>query len=145
MERPLLSTFVRLQDGQLFIPNRSRFDATIATFPSATYALSLHEARYSKSRQLEKYYWGVCVHQISEETGEDEQVTHDQMKELWLPRRLHSYFGGDICWQCARILKGSTRRLSVDEQLRYVGNVQRFAATSLGIYIPEPNEEMVAA
>lgn len=145
MERRLVSAAAFLRDGKLFLPHRERFDQAIAAFPSGRASLTLTEDRRLHSRQLEKFYWGVCIHRIAQETGFDDFQAHELMKEQWLPRRLHVLTGGAICWRCARLIAGSTKALGNEEYWDYISDVQRWSSESLGLILPDPNVEVVAA
>lgn len=145
MDRALLSASALVRGGKLFLPGRDHFDSALARVRDCRMALSLTEESPARSRQVEKYYWCVCIEQISQRTGYDASEVHALMKALHLPRRLHSHFFGDICWNCARVIRGSTTRLSNTEHRAYVEDVHRWSASDLGLVLPYPNEEMVAA
>lgn len=134
-----------MRSGKLFIPHRDQFDTALAQVHDCRAIVSVTEYHGERSRQAEKYYHAVIVDQVSSETGFEEDETHDLMKAMHLPRGLHAHFGGDICWRCSRVIGGSTRRLSNWEYWRYIENCRRWAATSIGLYLPEPREDMVAA
>ena len=145
MDRHLFSMAAYMRQGQLFIPRRDRFDALLTQVRDCRVIVSLTEEQSERSRQWEKFYWGVLVDRISLKTGHDELETHGLMKALHLPRRLHVHYGGAVCWHCARVIGGTTRQLSRSEHVRFIGDVQRWAATDIDLVLPDPNEELVAA
>lgn len=145
MERQLLSAAAFVRDGKLFVPHREHFDTAVNAWPNTRASLTLVQDRRLHSRQLEKFYWGVCIHRICEETGMDRLDAHELMKEAWLPHRLHVLTGGAICWRCARIIQGSTKPLDRDEYWAYVSDVQRWSVQELDLILPDPGVELVAA
>ena len=84
-----------------------------------------------------KYYWGVVLRLISEETGYDTE-------------ELHNIFKGMFLREAAEITKGdkrvvipyikSTRDLDTKEFDEYIEKIKRWAAMELSLYIPDPNE-----
>lgn len=146
MDRSMLLVPAGVRDGRLFLPHRDSFEAAIARWPDSSAVLRLEQSKSLRSLALNAYYWGVCIHQISVETGFREDEAHDLMKSLHLSRRLEAMRGGPICWQCARLMSGTSTRMSNGEFLEYLLLVHEWAVRVLGIYIPDPNEmHLVAA
>jgi hypothetical protein len=146
MDRPMLSTRAHVQGGKLFLPRRSQFDQVIAGWPNCSVMLRLEQARPDMSAEVRGFYFAGCVSHVSAYTGHTEAETHDLLKAMHLPRRLHAMRGGAICWQCARLIDGSTRQLDSWEMSRYIAAVHEWAAVDLGLVLPEPTGgELVAA
>ena len=75
----------------------------------------------------------MVVKLLSEETGYDKDEMHEVLKSMFLRTRYQ--------------IKGiwidgtkSTTKLSNKEMNDYLEEVKRFATTTLGVYIPDPNE-----
>jgi hypothetical protein len=141
----MLMTTAAVHDGKLFMPGREDFEAAVARWPNCRAILRLEQSRAPRSLALLAYYWGVLVNHVSEEIGEHPRDAHELLKDLHLPSRLHGMRAGAICWRCARIINGSTTVIANDEMQRFCADTQIWAAKSLGIVIPDPNQSDVVA
>jgi hypothetical protein len=139
----LAPAFIR--DGKLYLLHRDELNHTVSLWPDCRVTLALEQAKNPRSLALNAYWWAVCVHHVSEETGYRPQDVHDMLKELHLPRRLHAMRRGPICWRCARVIGGTTTTISNDEMQMLCADTQEWAANALHIHIPDPNQTDVVA
>lgn len=103
--------------------------------PSKAWAVDIKPYRRKRTSDQNRYYWGVVLKIIADETGHEAQD-------------LHEYFLGMIYgWQEYTVLgelrKRPARRSSdmkTDEMSAYWEAIRAWAAQNLGIYIPEPGE-----
>jgi hypothetical protein len=137
-DRQMLVASAFVRDGRLYVAKRQAFDAAVSAWPNCHAVLRLEQVLDARSVALNAFYWGVPIDIVSEETGMTPAEAHDEMKSLFLPHRVHAMRGGAICWRCARIIDGTTTRLSNQEEWRYIENIQHFGATVLGAFIPDP-------
>lgn len=91
--------------------------------------VTLRKRRTQRSLQSNRYYFGVVIAAIAEHCGYTKDEAHEAVAwkflqcgepDAKLPKRL------------------STAELSSDAFREYVETVKRFAATELGIYVPDP-------
>jgi hypothetical protein len=81
-----------------------------------------------------RYYWGVVIAYISDETGYTKDEAHQLMQRQFL--KYHKQVSDGVEEMFVR----STTSLNTVEMEEYVENIRRFAISELGCYIPEPNE-----
>lgn len=96
--------------------------------------------KYSTNRSIQqnKYYFGVVLEVLSEDTGYHVEELHEILKALFLSRAM------DI-----RTKKGnekvttvrSTADLTTVEFEEYIERIRQWASSELAIWIPEPHEQ----
>ena len=91
--------------------------------------------RTTRTQSQNKYYWGVVVKLISEETGMNQHEVHKELAERFLP-----IFFRDRHKLKEVILAGKTSHLTIDKFKDYIDVCVAFAVIELDIYIPSPNE-----
>jgi len=79
----------------------------------------------TRSNPQNKYYFGVVVDMISEETGNEPEETHELLKLKFLKP----------------MGKANTTQLDTREFNLYIEKIQRWAAIELGCIIPDPVNE----
>lgn len=107
------------------------------------YAVEIRERKRGRTLAQNSYLWGVCYAEILRQGGE--------ALAGWEAEDIHQYMLGE--WSGWEELEGLGRKrlrpvkrsstLSVTEFMDFVEFIQRKAA-GLGIYIPDPNEELAA-
>ena len=108
------------------------YDVTIEVKPMKRYRSNFQNA----------YYWGIVVAMISERLRElghdvDRDLTHEFLKGRFLFTELLDPSTGEVM----RIPK-KTSELTTAEFMDYMEYVKQFAAETLDIYIPDPNEQL---
>ncbi len=95
--------------------------------------------KYIRSNEQNRYYWGVVVRLISEHTGFTDNEVHEILKHIHLVKRLFIKTNSkdDNVW-----ITRSTRDLKTSEMEEYLSKCRMWASTELGVFIPEPNEDM---
>ena len=85
------------------------------------------------------YYHGVVVDMIANEIGESHEDTHELLKEKFCPRRQVELLNGKFLE-----MPPSTKNYSTEEYTAHIEKVRQWAASFLGLSIPDPNEVEVA-
>ena len=98
--------------------------------------------KYRRSNEFNNYYWGVVVAMIVERLRElghdiDRDLTHEFLKGRFLYSELTDPSTGEVM----RIPK-KTSELATGEFMEYLEHVKQFAAETLDLYIPDPNEQL---
>lgn len=98
--------------------------------------------REEKIRSLpqSKYYWGVCIKILSDELGYTDEEIHEVCKSMFLKDVIHLKTKGGGLKEV--VIVKSTRDLTTIEFEDYLSKIRVFASLELGIFIPEPNEEI---
>jgi hypothetical protein len=124
-----------LEDGKVKLTAHSRlkFDEYIASLKEGDRLyLTVGKLSDKKIRSVEanNYYWGVIVHILALEIGYDKEDMHEALRHKFL-----QWEGVEGIPTCV-----TTTKLSTDQFWQYCEMIRRWAATDLGIYIPDPNE-----
>ena len=90
---------------------------------------NLHSTR---SNQQNRYYWGVVVKILCDETGYDQESMHEILKDKFLQIKTQVF---NEVVDTSR----STTSLNTVEMNEYLENIQRWAAEN-GTIIPDPDE-----
>jgi hypothetical protein len=126
-----------VRKGKLFINHRGHFDRQIAQLDERwQLEIAVSRLRATRSVEANRFYFGVVIAAISEQTGYHPDETHDLMKMLHLPKELAICDGnGEVKGQY--VMGGSTRNLNTAEFSAYVSRVQQWAAETLDVVIPD--------
>lgn len=96
-----------------------------------------------RSNQQNRYYWGVLIDLLSEHTGFNREEMHEVLKHkflrytVWIPKK------DNIKEQS--IIAKSTSKLTTKQFEEYQSQIRQWASTDLGLFLPEPNEQMMEA
>lgn len=131
--------------GALRIYNRPLFEEDVRAMSREKDLAVTIEVKLKKrvrSDVQNAYYWGVVVAMISERLRElghevDRDLTHEFLKGRFLYSELTDPNTGEVM----RIPK-KTSELATSEFMDYLEHVKQFAAETLDIYIPDPNEQL---
>jgi hypothetical protein len=98
--------------------------------------------KYKRSNEFNSYYWAVVVAMVSERLRElghdvDRDLTHEFLKG----RFLYTEFTDPTSGEVMKIPR-KTSELATEEFMAYIEQVKQFAAETLDIYIPDPNEQL---
>jgi hypothetical protein len=131
--------------GALRIYNRPLFDEEVRAMSREKDLAVTIEVKMKKrfrSDVQNAYYWGVVVAMVSERLRElghevDRDLTHEFLKGRFLYSELTDPTTGEVM----RIPR-KTSELATEEFIEYLEHVKQFAAETLDIYIPDPNEQL---
>ena len=122
-----------IKNGKVTFQDRERFDNHLLNYEGKTVVVTVREQKERRSLNLNSYYWAVIVKLLSEETGYNKDEMHEVLKSMFLRTR----------YQIKGVWVDSTKsttKLSNKEMGEFIEEVKRFASTTLGVYIPDPNE-----
>jgi len=130
--------------GALRIYNRPLFDEEVRAMSrekDLAVTIEVKVKRNVSSDVQNAYYWGVVVAMIVERLRElghdvDRDLTHEFLKGRFLYSELTDPNTGEVM----RIPR-KTSELATGEFMDYLEHVKQFAAETLDIYIPDPNEQ----
>lgn len=131
--------------GALRIYNRPLFEEEVRAMSREKDLAVTIEVKLKKrvrSDVQNAYYWGVVVAMIVERLRElghdvDRDLTHEFLKGRFLYSELTDPTTGEVM----KIPK-KTSELATEEFIVYIEQVKQFAAETLDIYIPDPNEQL---
>ena len=145
MESEMKHNAVITPQGALRIYNRPLFEEDVRAMSREKDLAVTIEVKLKKrvrSDVQNAYYWGVVVAMISERFRElghdvDRDLTHEFLKGRFLYSELTDPSTGEVM----RIPK-KTSDLATQEFIEYLEHIKQFAAETLDIYIPDPNEQL---
>lgn len=118
----------KVQNARLNLDHREMFDKYLHTL-SGEVQVIVRKKRKDRSNNQNRYYFGVIIKILSDETGYFPQEIHEAMKIKFLQIEGAKF-------PVAR----STSDLSTVETEDYYSKIRMWASSELGIYIPNPNE-----
>jgi len=132
--------------GKISVPRRMEKEVG-EKFRGQNVEIIFRKKKKHRSSEQNRYYWGVVIPYILEafiELGNDlqegnpehAQLVHDFLKRRCLPARQVCDAQGEVVE-----LTPSTADLSTTEMMEYIERVCSFAAESLNVTIPQPNEQ----
>lgn len=99
-----------------------------------SFAVALKKNRAQRTLQQSRYYWGVVLSYLAEETGYTKDEAHQLMQRMFLK------YVKDVSDGRSETFVRSTTSLNTAEMNDYIEQIRIFAVSELGVYIPEPNE-----
>lgn len=128
-----MKLYTKIQNGVLVPQEKGKFRD----------ALSKNEGNWcevdfggrDRSIQQNKYYWGVIIRTIADDTGQDEDDIHDYLKTKFLRRKVN--IEGEEA-----VVVGSTASLDTAEFEDYAEKCRVHAGEKFGLHIQLPNEDI---
>lgn len=141
--RPTFSLGAEFKDGNLKLDNERRYVDLLKHLKPGRYTVLIEKETHSRSLKQNAYFHGVIVQAVSDHTGYEFDEAKELLKRFCNPKTLevvNKESGGvdEV------IIGGSTASLSVEDFAAFCSRCQRWAAETLDIYIPDPNELAVA-
>ena len=121
-------------DGRLNLLRRDRFEEYLKGLTGKRVEVIVRPPKTSRSARQNRYYWGVVVKMLVEETGHDADEVHEHLK--WRFLRLEA----EPEKRRPLVTVGSTMKLSTAEFETFCADVRMWAAQFLSVHIPLPNE-----
>ena len=132
-----LVTTATVQRGKLRVRNWNRISQQLARSKDGEYVIRIERQHAHRSQRANRYWWGVCVHLVSEHTGYDPDEVHQLAKQMFLPKTLALADGnGEVVGEY--VLGGSTTKLNTVEFGEFIERFRRWAAETLNVVIPDP-------
>lgn len=121
-------------------------DIKAQTLAGKRLKLTLQVAEDERSLKQNKFYWGPCLKDISEQAqigGQrySKDAWHELFKRQFLPRKVKKCHVAGRGKAVVSVSLGSTTDLSVRRMTDYLDKVQAFAATDLGVAFTVANWE----
>lgn len=126
-----------------FQPNaRYMWSRTVKEFAGRKVSVTVELYRRKRTNQQNRYYWPVIVSGITSQFIEDgilisKEETHDMLRGMFLKKELLSEKTGEVI-----IVIRHTPTLSTVEMNDYCEHCRRWAAETLNLILPEPNEDI---
>lgn len=122
-----------IKDGKIILANKLQFQDYLLSLEGQEVELGVDKIRWDRSSNQNRYYWGVIVKMIAEETGH----TNDEIHQ-WLKVE----FNGELVIIGNKEIKigKSTAGLDIEKFEDYCQKIRIWALEILNITIPLPNE-----
>ncbi len=98
------------------------------------YLFTISKPKSNRTNQMNRYYWGVMIKMIAEETGYDNDQIHELMKIT------HGVKEDLDIGMIGGWVPKSTAKYTVEEMQDYWLKITQWAAEFLNLQIPEPGE-----
>lgn len=94
----------------------------------------------NRSNNQNRYYWGIIIALLSEHTGFDREEMHEILKHKFLRRTVWIHTKHKT--QEQSIITTSTTALTTKKFEEFLCQIRQWASQDIGVFIPEPNEEI---
>ena len=131
MSQPVPAFTGRVESGRVVWDSPAEAARWTRALEGERVQISIRKWRGRRSDQSNRYYWGDVVAIIAEHCGYEPEEAHDALKVLFLT---------DHAAEAPLPRVKSTAALNTTEFCEYIDRVKRWAATDLGLVIPEPGE-----
>lgn len=138
MKRIIPKFSAMVKSGKLEFVNLERVEKWLATLEGSLVSVIIKKWRTDRSDNQNRYYWGVVVQMISDETGYDKEEVHDILKFNFLTEVQSLIRKDGEVVEITRIR--SSAKLTTVEFKDFIERAQRWAAETLQLSIPNPNE-----
>jgi len=115
--------------------------ASVRDWPDGDVVVVVRTVKAVRSLIQNAYYWGVCLKLVADHTGYTPEEHHDLAKQMFLPKSL-AFTDGNGAVVEERVIGGSTTKLSTGEMSEFVEKFREWAASTLGVFIPNPDEAL---
>lgn len=122
--------FFAPNNGEINYEIDGQFDRIILSLRPKRHVMTIEEYRRNRSSEQNRYYWGIIMKMISDETG----YLPDEVHQLMAQKFLGTYEKN------GHTFVKSTTRLNTAEMEEYHSQIRMFASMELHLYIPLPNE-----
>lgn len=130
--------------------DRALFQHALAQHDGKVVSLTVKRHAETRSQRQNRWYWGVILPAIAEETGEDRDSLHEVFKRMFLPDVLNEPPDAArltiVHPQTGAVLAGgedpawwTTTRLDTGQFGEYLERVRQWSAYYLGLDIPDPD------
>ena len=123
----------KIEKGKPIFVNRDRFMKDLENHEGKDVYISITMPKSKRSDQQNRYYWGVVIDILSKCNGDEPDDIHEYLIDKFLTHE------GMVLGESSYIRK-RTSRLTTREMEEYLENVRRWAAITLSVSIPLPNE-----
>lgn len=126
----------QLEKGQIRFSKRT-LDEQLKGRKDCVVEIVIERKHATRSLAQNRLYWGVYVKVLSDHTGYDPEEIHEILKAKFLPKKLtlvdeHGVITDEFT------VGGSTSQLNKLEFGEYLERIQRWAAETLSVVIPDP-------
>lgn len=133
-------TGASIEDGKLVLDDSYTFKTAMWRFRNGRVTLTVEQGKDRRSAAANRFYWGVVIKLIAEETGQDPQDIHDDLRDRFL-RKTILYTDKSTGLIHEREFARGSSGLTVNEFYTFVEQARLFAAEFFGMRIPDPDPE----
>lgn len=136
-----LEYFGHIENGQLHIHNRKRFDQELQCFKDGADVEVIVKKKGRRSNQQNRYYFGVVLKEIQLRLMELGTDTDIETLHEWCKLKFNT--DKVVVPETAEVIEigKSTTEFNKEEFAEYVERIIEWSASSLSIYIPPPNTQ----
>lgn len=129
----------RMVSGEPKILNRDYLVSVYRQWPEgAEITLTLKRTRAKTSDLQRAYWWAIVVPMIAQETGDDEQSTHEDLKRQFIPK-VTKVWRSKRTGRKRRRTHHSIMALDTKQMTDLIDTVRKWAGEFLNLEIPEPD------
>lgn len=119
------------EHGVLVLADPSQWRAAVARHRGRNVFVTISRQQHARTLPQNRLYW-VWVGEIADYIGESRDAVHGYLKDQFLPKREVELLEGQRL-----VMPPTTRTLTVEEFRSYMDQIQAWAASFLGLALPE--------
>lgn len=130
--------------GKLRVKQQADFEAAMRQFRDGDVSVTVERKHATRSEQQNRWYWSGILAALSEHTGYTVDEMHEYCKDRFNAKTISIVDGHGEVKDEQRIGQSTTKlnRLTFGE---YCENIRMWAASELGIDIPDPDPDWKAS
>lgn len=134
-----------VKDGKLTLDKQETFKEYVKSFEGKKVVLEIKRATKPRGNQQIRYYFGVVVNIVKDALNDlgNELYTdevHDFLKSKFLFKEIVNESTGEV--YRVPLSLSNEEDVTTFVMSEYIEKIQRWAADELGVYIPDPNENV---
>lgn len=135
------SAHIDLQ-GNLKMSNKDTFIKFAMSLNCKEFNITIEKKRSKRSNEQNRYYWGVVVQLMKQGLNDigymvDDEATHDFIKAEFNSKVIVNEGTGE-----SKNIPMTTTNMTKTEFSEMIEKIKIFASEWLGVYIPDPNEQI---
>lgn len=131
-----------VKDSGLHVNNRRRFDQEVKNFLHKEVTITVELKRKKRSLSQNAYFHGVVIPLCKDGlNGVGYKFTLEQTKTKLKEMFAHAEMANEITGEYMSYTK-DTSDMTTSEMMDFVADIQQWASEFLGVYIPDPGEQL---
>ena len=143
----IIEYFGKVENGKLLIRNRKAFDKELLQHEGKEVEITVKRKKKRRSHDQLSYHWGVLVPlfqrgllDIGDERAISIEFVHKEIMTLFLFEEIVNLSTGEVKSMPKSL--SDNGEVTTAEYSAALPLIQKYAIENLGVYIPDPNEQL---
>lgn len=122
-----------IKERKIVLNDKEQFQNYLLSLEGHEIEIGVGKIQYDRSSNQNRYYWGVIIKMIADETGHTSDEIHEWCKIAFNGKHL-------IIGDKEVIVGKSTAKLDISDFEDYAEKIRQWASEMLNLIVPLPNE-----